>query len=329
MASWLFDCATYLIPWALTLIIISGFNIGDLMSAQGDKVTGVALLLFLYGGAGTSFVYMLSHLFKSPSGAQAAVSMVNIVIFGGVIASFVLRLVPSSCYAYQPMRWGLMPFLPIYALGEGLSNIASMSLLPSLQRMCDVQNGITKPNSAYPPYASALHNDIAGASMGFLVAQMVVYFVATLLIDIARSDMAVQDALRRWFGWALCCCGQRRSGSSTTKPHLPAVSADLAAATTDVTAANSVDPDVAEEDRRMKDQLQRIASSSSSSGGGLDLEDGNSNGAPNDVIAVHRLRREFGPKVAVDDVSFGVPAGEVFGFLGVNGAGEERNSFAG
>ena len=40
------------------------------------------------------------------------------------------------------------------------------------------------------------------------------------------------------------------------------------------------------------------------------------------VIEVSHLRKEYGPTVAVDDVSFGVRAGEIFGILGRNGAGK-------
>jgi ABC-2 type transport system ATP-binding protein len=45
-----------------------------------------------------------------------------------------------------------------------------------------------------------------------------------------------------------------------------------------------------------------------------------SSGAP--VLLVEHLTKRFGERVAVDDVSFGVAAGEVFGFLGPNGAGK-------
>ena len=43
---------------------------------------------------------------------------------------------------------------------------------------------------------------------------------------------------------------------------------------------------------------------------------------PDDVIVVDRLSRMFGAFAAVDDVSFSVRRGEVFGFLGSNGAGK-------
>ena len=40
------------------------------------------------------------------------------------------------------------------------------------------------------------------------------------------------------------------------------------------------------------------------------------------MINVQRLRRSFGPVVAVDDISFQVQKGDVLGFLGPNGAGK-------
>ncbi|TDA68703.1 MAG: ATP-binding cassette domain-containing protein [Clostridia bacterium] len=40
------------------------------------------------------------------------------------------------------------------------------------------------------------------------------------------------------------------------------------------------------------------------------------------IIAAENLRREFGHFVAVNNVSFTVEAGEVFGLLGPNGTGK-------
>ena len=40
------------------------------------------------------------------------------------------------------------------------------------------------------------------------------------------------------------------------------------------------------------------------------------------IVEVVNPRKTYGTKVAVDDVSFAVEAGEVFGLLGPNGAGK-------
>jgi len=40
------------------------------------------------------------------------------------------------------------------------------------------------------------------------------------------------------------------------------------------------------------------------------------------VIAVENLTKVYGKRIALDQVSFAVPAGEIFGFLGPNGAGK-------
>ena len=43
---------------------------------------------------------------------------------------------------------------------------------------------------------------------------------------------------------------------------------------------------------------------------------------PETVIRAHKLTKRFGPFVAVDAISFEVSKGEIFGFLGANGAGK-------
>jgi ABC-type multidrug transport system ATPase subunit len=40
------------------------------------------------------------------------------------------------------------------------------------------------------------------------------------------------------------------------------------------------------------------------------------------TLDVHNLTKRFGPIIAVDDLSFSVAQGEIFGLLGPNGAGK-------
>lgn len=43
-----------------------------------------------------------------------------------------------------------------------------------------------------------------------------------------------------------------------------------------------------------------------------------------DVIHVERVRKRFGNKDALTDVSFSIPKGEIFGFLGPSGSGKQH-----
>ena len=53
-----------------------------------------------------------------------------------------------------------------------------------------------------------------------------------------------------------------------------------------------------------------------------DLNDLNNDGHWSNIVEIQHLTRRFGAKVALNDVSFSVPAGSVVGLVGENGAGK-------
>ncbi|MEZ5035186.1 MAG: hypothetical protein R2796_09380 [Chitinophagaceae bacterium] len=42
------------------------------------------------------------------------------------------------------------------------------------------------------------------------------------------------------------------------------------------------------------------------------------------VLSLHKIKKNYGPVKALDEITFDVPKGAVFGILGPNGSGKQR-----
>jgi len=132
------------------------------------------------------------------------------------------------------------------------------------------------------PYG-ALDARATGINLAFMAVETVVYLAAAILVDVARSHPRLLLMFQR-------------------DPKV-------------VDEPVTDDVDVAAERDRVAAEISGVAAARA--GGG---DAGN---ASRDVILLEGLRKVYDDgKVAVRGLSYGIPAGQVFGFLGINGAGK-------
>ena len=130
--------------------------------------------------------------------------------------------------------------------------------------------------------------DIAGTNLSYLGGEIVVFYLLTLLLDTLDQR-----------GWTVrstrCCtaCFHKRR----LMPSSAGDAGDMEAGADDV---DGEDADVLAEAVRVRSDDSRGV----------------------DTIRIINARKEYGQKVAVHNLSLGIPNGECFGLLGINGAGK-------
>ena len=316
LANFAWDVLSWLPPLGITLALMYAFQISSYTTGQA---AGAFVLLFVaFAPAATAFTYVWTFCFSSHSAAQTVILFLNFLT-GLVlsIVSFVLSLIDSTRAINLKLRYVFRLF-PAFCFGDGLLQLA----------LCvdDVCPKITATGISITEPLAPLHWDVTLADVVFLLVEALVYFLITLLIEHVRAQPWIA-ALAAWrpSWWGFWRRKEKRSGHKKGKKHHQRrqggkdeeEAAGIGAAGGKFQGkgnggGNGGAEEEDDEDEDVKAEAERVL--------------GGASKRAKDVVRLEKLRKVYqtpqGPKVAVRGLSFGIPKGETFGFLGINGAGK-------
>jgi ATP-binding cassette, subfamily A (ABC1), member 3 len=308
LSLFVFDVLSALVPAALTIIILAVFDVRDFISADGHRIHALVALFGLYAAALPGSIHLLSFLFTSHTSAQNAALMSNLLVVLFMIASMIMGQALGAagpCVADSGLRY-VYRLLPGWCLGNGLYTLSFLDLQPSLNAKCKVAGGGAVDLSALTP-VDALDWKGTGTNIAYLAVEAVVYPLLAVLLDVVATYPAVRvraaAAVRSLLPGR---CGRAVAAAAFADEGQQADAGAVAAGSTSPAPDADDDPDVAAEAARVL-----------GAGGAEATTDGG-----RDVIRVLGLRKVYPGKTAVHRLSFAVERGQVFGFLGVNGAGK-------
>ncbi len=175
---------------------------------------------------------------------------------------------------------------PPFCFGQSLLNIANLQLFNLL---LEIEHKTKHP----------FDMDISGTNCCYLAGSIVVYYLLVLLLDTLEQR-----------GWSVrttrCCtaCFKKNKNSGRKKTQQQK---QLTVGNASTTSNNkNYNEDLAGEDADVVAEAVRVRSDDAS----------------DETIRIIGVRKEYGSKVAVHNLSLGIPNGECFGLLGINGAGK-------
>lgn len=273
LSSFLWDSSNYLIPMALVVIMVLGFDVVSLTKTEDGQFYAMLVILFLYGTASASFAYCVSFAFSSPILCSITLIIVGIMIgIAGPIVVFILEIFANIGgssgvkNAARILPWTLRA-IPSFDLGNGLWRIINLNSIKTFEK--DTSVGCFDTRAAL-------------FEMIMLGVCTVAYLILAVFLDILSTNPA---AMKIWNGIFKCqfavAAGARRFNAQAAVPD---------------------DDDVIEEQNR--------------------VNRGEANG---DLIVLDQMTKIYDSgKIAVNGMSLGIPHGQCFGLLGINGAGKVR-----
>jgi ATP-binding cassette subfamily A (ABC1) protein 3 len=298
-SSFLFDCLSYFVTAGFSIAVILLFGIDAFTTGAG--LQGTVALFLLYGPAVAAFTYVVSFAFKTHSSAQNGVLLLNFAT--GLILSTVAYVL-SNLDATRDINNDYLQYVyrlfPTYCLAHGLQWLS----------FCDGDSCLLYSGGVVAR-TTPLDRDIVGLDLSYLAVETVVYLALALAIEYAQSNSLLDAAGK------LCGRGGRGgSGGSGGDGAGSGGGSGEGGGRSDPLLAGAAAGE--EEDEDVARERSRVSAA---------VADGVDDSG--DVVLLSSVRKVYPgggkhaeAKVAVQGLSFGIPRGECFGFLGINGAGK-------
>jgi hypothetical protein len=140
LSTFLWDVLNYQIPMWITVMLMFAFNVDVLTTSQRDVLSGILVVLCLYGPATAGFTYCITFAFSSASLCNMFVILAGFLIgMGGPLACFILLLLGINPLDEKPnlidianiIQW-VLRFNPSFCLGNAIFKCINIELFAFL-----------------------------------------------------------------------------------------------------------------------------------------------------------------------------------------------------
>jgi len=276
ISTYMWDVLNYQIPFLVTVVLMFAFGIQVLTTTDQDIVSGVIVVLFLFGPAAAGFTYCVSFAFTSAALCNVVVIIGGFLVgMGGTLTTFILLLLGNDPFdrkqhlinASVILTW-VLRFFPPFCLANGLFRVINIQIISLLEG--EKLSAWTEPVLLY---------DVI-----FLAWESVIYLALAICLDKWSTNPRIVSYWQNCVGFITCKQMRWSKGRVASE------------------AGDSVTP-LPEDDDVLAEQ-ERIINGE----------------AESDLIVLRQLTKKYGnQKLAVDNISLGIPPGECFGLLGING----------